>query len=137
LQIPTLPAQGSQSQSAQGSDTQNPITAGSLADMPLPSLPVTPPPAQPDQTPLWQTKFPDPPYLIATVPAGSPPKRQTHGAPAPSAHAPKPQVQSYYMEKYVDQGEYHYRRRPCEPPNMPDVCFMPQAARQPVLAAKP
>jgi hypothetical protein len=51
-----------------------------------------------------------------------------------AARAPKP---SYYTEKFVDQGEYRYRRRVCEPPNMPDVCYMPQADRQPIIVAKP
>jgi hypothetical protein len=41
------------------------------------------------------------------------------------------------MEQYLEQGQYHLRRRPCEPPNMPDVCFMPQADRQPVIVARP
>jgi hypothetical protein len=45
--------------------------------------------------------------------------------------------QSFYTEKFVEQGEYHYRRRACEPPNMPDVCYMPQADRQPIVVAKP
>jgi hypothetical protein len=121
--------------------------------MPLPALAASPP-AQPDPVPL-QTKLPDPPAAVApalppqqtrfpdlpaiVAPAHAPqqpaenPKRQPRAAAAAS-RAPK----SYYMEKYLEQGEYHYRRRLCEPPNMPDVCFMPQSDRQPiVVVAKP
>jgi hypothetical protein len=101
------------------------------ADMPLPVL-LAPAPAQPDPV---QTKFADPPAPVAPVPApqqpAEHPKRQARAA-APNRGQP-----SYYMEKYFEQGEYHYRRRRCDPPNMPDVCFMPQADRQPIVVAKP
>lgn len=101
------------------------------ADMPLPVL-LAPAPAQPAPV---QTKFADPPAPVAPVPAPQQPaentKRQARAA------APNRGQTSYYMEKYVEQGEYHYRRRRCEPPNMPDVCFMPQADRQPIVVAKP
>ncbi len=113
---------------------------GSRADMPLPALPVPPPP-RPDQT-RWSPKFPDPPAFTPPPPATTAenPKRPTHAPPTTivSRRPPKaPPVPSYYVEKYFDQGDYHYRRRPCEPPNMPDVCFMPQANRQPILVARP
>jgi hypothetical protein len=68
------------------------------------------------------------------------PKRQVREQrpPAPpAARSPKSPAPSYYTEKFVEQGEYRYRRRLCEPPNMPDVCFMPQADRQPIVVAKP
>jgi hypothetical protein len=141
LQIPSLPIPDAQSQISQGSNRQSSVSPGATADMPLPALP---PPTRPDPTPSWQTKFPDPQFLVHALPVAPQPaetqKRQMRGAvtaAAAPARAPKPQAQSYYMEKYLDQGEYRYRRRLCEPPNMPDVCFMPQADRQPILAAKP
>jgi hypothetical protein len=123
----------------------NPVAPNSRANMPLPALPAFA--AQPDPVPpSWQVKEPDPPIFLPRLPATAPQpaenqKRPTReaarhtpaAAPGPRA-APKPPAPSYYMEKYLDQGEYHLRRRPCEPPNMPDVCFMPQADRQPVLA---
>lgn len=121
-------------------DSQAPVPHGSLADMPLPVLPA-PPPTRPDPSPL-QASLPDPPALGPRLPA-SPhpaenPKRPSHRSTRAGARrAPKPTAQSYYTEKYFEQGEYHYRRRPCQPPNMPDVCFMPPADRQPVLAARP
>jgi TPR repeat protein len=61
----------------------------------------------------------------------------TAPAPLTADRPPKPPAPSYYTEKYVEDGEYHYRRRVCEPPNMPDVCFMPQAERQPIVVTKP
>jgi hypothetical protein len=120
-----------------------PVAPSSRADMPLPALSTFA--ARPDPAPPWQAKEPDPPMLLPQFPVTVPvqpaenPKRPTReaarhtAAPAVRA-APKPAAPSYYTEKYLDQGEYRYRRRLCEPPNMPDVCFMPQADRQPVLA---
>jgi hypothetical protein len=133
-QVGAAPDPGSNHLATQGRgmalpDTQ---TSSGRADMPLPAL-LAPAPAQPD--PVQTTKFADPPAPVAPVPApqqpAENPKRQTRVA-APS-RGPK----SYYMEKYLEQGEYHYRRRRCEPPNMPDVCFMPQTDRQPIVVAKP
>jgi hypothetical protein len=136
---PVIP--GAQSRSLQSQPLQ-----GSGADMPLPALPAL---APSDPAP-WQARAPDPPMFLPPLPAPSPPpenpKRQIRdarpGPPATSAaaRAPKPSAQqqpSYYTEKFVEQGEYRYRRRLCEPPNMPDVCFMPQADRQPIVIAKP
>jgi hypothetical protein len=99
------------------------------ADMPLPVL-LAPAPAQTEPV---QTKFADPPAPVAPVP----PPQQPAENPRHRAAAPNRAQKSYYMEKYLEQGEYHYRRRLCEPPNMPDVCFMPQADRQPIVVAKP
>ena len=105
------------------------------ADMPLPALPDVA--ARPDPAP-WQAKAPDPPTFLSPLPApplpAENPKRQAR-EPKPAAARPsKPPAQSFYTEKFIEQGEYHYRRRVCEPPNMPDVCFMPQSDRQPILA---
>jgi hypothetical protein len=123
--------------------SQNSFSHGSgspsgRADMPLPALPDMA--ARPEPAPL-QAKAPDPPILLPPLPAPpSPaenPKRQAR-EPKPAATRPsKPPAPSFYTEKFIEQGEYHYRRRVCEPPNMPDVCFMPQADRQPIVVAKP
>jgi hypothetical protein len=109
------------------------------ADMPL-----LIPPARPDREPS-QAKAPDPPAFALPVPADSP-KRQTHEAsPEPAAVATprssKLPGRSYYMEKIVEQGDagevkLRYRRQPCEPPNMPDVCFMPQANRRGIVVER-
>jgi hypothetical protein len=109
--------------------------------MPLPALPTVL--ARPDPAPL-QAKAPDHLTLVPPLPAPPPaaenPKRQAReprpGQPA-AARTTKPPAQSFYTEKFVEQGEYRYRRRACEPPNMPDVCFMPQSDRQPIVLAKP
>jgi hypothetical protein len=105
----------------------------------LPTLPARSGPAP------WQAKAFDPAILLPPLPASPPPaenpKRQVRepksGSPAAAARPTKPPAQSFYTEKFVEQGEYRYRRRICEPPNMPDVCFMPQADRQPIVVAKP
>jgi hypothetical protein len=160
-QMPGLLLPGAQGSGAQGAGTQVAATspqpqnyqspgaaapiqaaAGNRADMPLPALP----PARPEPAP-WQTTMSQPPPVLLPPPAVTPPpqplenrKRQARSAipAAPAAaRAAKPQAQSYYMEQYLEQGQYHLRRRPCEPPNMPDVCFMPQADRQPVIVARP
>lgn len=121
---------------------------GGRANMPLPAMP---PPAQPDPAPV-PAKFMEPsPAFAAAAPPPQPDAGRRHArasiarasvapapAPAPSAASSAPKRPSSYMEKYFELGEYHYRRRPCEPPNMPDVCFMPQTDRQPiVVVSKP
>jgi hypothetical protein len=121
--------------------SQTPSLPSGRADMPLPALPAVS--ARPDPVPS-QAKAPDPPILIPPLPAPPPaaenPKRRAResklGQPA-AARPTKPPAQSFYTEKFVEQGEYRYRRRACEPPNMPDVCFMPQSDRQPIVIAKP
>jgi hypothetical protein len=123
---------------SQSSFSQGPGSPSGRADMPLPALPDIA--ARPVPAPL-QAKSPDPPILLPPLPAPpSPaenPKRQAR-EPKPAAARPnKPPAPSFYTEKFVEQGEYRYRRRACEPPNMPDVCFMPQADRQPIVVAKP
>lgn len=117
------------------------------ADMPLPI-----PPARSDREPS-QAKTPEPPPIALPLPAENP-KRQTREptrpdlrpdpGPEPAAAAaprsPKPS-RSYYMEKVVEQGDagevkFKYRRQSCEPPNMPDVCFMPQANRRGIVVER-
>jgi hypothetical protein len=139
------PPPGMQSRSLQSRSLQNQSSQSSQSppssrgDMPLPALPAV---APLDPVP-WQVGAPDPAMFLPQLPASpSPPensKRQTREPrPPAAARAPKPPAQqSYYTEKFVEQGEYRYRRRACEPPNMPDVCFMPQADRQPIVVAKP
>jgi hypothetical protein len=115
------------------------------ADMPLPAMPTTSNPA-PMALP-WQVKAPEPPLAYASPIAAAPPspveapKRQARDArpePPAAAPAPRPPKQpSFYTEQFIEQGEFRYRRRPCEPPHMPDVCFMPQADRHPIVVAKP
>ncbi len=122
----------------QSSFSRGPGSLSGRADMPLPALPDVS--ARLDPAP-WQAKAPDPSTLLPPLPAPPPPaenpKRQAR-EPKPAAARPsKPPAQSFYTEKFIEQGAYHYRRRACEPPNMPDVCFMPQADRQPIVVAKP
>jgi hypothetical protein len=125
----------------------NPGSQNGGADMPLPI-----PPARSDPEPA-QAKTPEPPALALPLPAENP-KRQTREpkpdlrpdpGPEPAAVAaprsPKLPSRSYYMEKVVEQGDagevkFKYRRQSCEPPNMPDVCFMPQANRRGIVVER-
>jgi hypothetical protein len=134
----------------QGATPPGQVSRG-RADMPLPAMPTTSDPA-PMALP-WRVKAPDPPLAYASpipvassIPVAPPspaetPKRQARDARSESpaaAPAPRPpKQQSFYTEQFIEQGEFRYRRRPCEPPNMPDVCFMPQADRHPIVVAKP
>jgi hypothetical protein len=121
----------------------------SRADMPLPAMPPGQglAPSRSDFLP-WQVKLPDPQPSALPLPVPSP------SLPAPSAETSKRQARelrtepaaarpakqparSFYTEQVIEGGEFHYRRHPCEPPNMPDVCFMPPADRHPIVAAKP
>ncbi len=113
------------------------------ADMPLPI-----PPARSDREPS-QAKTPAPPAFALPLPVENP-KRQTREprpdpGPEPAAvttpRSPKQPARSYYMEKFVEQGDagevkFRYRRQSCEPPNMPDVCFMPQANRRGIVVER-
>ena len=121
----------------------NPGSQNGGADMPLPI-----PPARSDREPP-QAKTPEPPAFASPLPAENP-KRQTREprpdpGPEPAAVAaprsPKLPSRSYYMEKVVEQGDagevkFRYRRQSCEPPNMPDVCFMPQANRRGIVVER-
>jgi hypothetical protein len=117
------------------------------ADMPLPAMLAKPDPA-PTRTP-WQARAADPlayapPPVLAPPPPLENPRRQTRD-PKPEVPAPAPAITtrsfrppaSFYTEQYIEQGEFRYRRRPCEPPNMPDVCYLRQADRHPIIVAKP
>jgi hypothetical protein len=123
----------------------NPGVAYGGADMPLPI-----PPARSDLE-SWQAKTPEPAVFVPPLPVFVPPlpvenpKRQTRDPkPEPAAGAAsnstKP-ARSYYLEKFVEQGDagevkFRYRRQPCEPPNMPDVCFMPQSSRRNIVVER-
>jgi len=109
------------------------------ADMPLPI-----PPARSDSEP-WQVKAPETVAFVPPLPIENP-KRQTRD-PKPEAtvgaasNSTKLPARSYYQEKFVEQGDagevkFRYRRRPCEPPNMPDVCFMPQSSRRNIVVER-
>jgi hypothetical protein len=97
--------------------------------------------------PSWQANRAAAPLAFASpAPVQPPPptetlKRQTRETrPEPPTGAPaarQPKTPSFYTEQFIEQGEFRYRRRPCEPPNMPDVCYMPQADRHPIVVAKP
>jgi hypothetical protein len=116
----------------------NPGMENRAADMPLPN-----PPARFELQSL-QAKTPDSPVFVPPLPAENP-KRQTREprlepAAVATPHSPKP-ARSYYMEKFVEQGDagevtFRYRRRSCEPPNMPDVCFMPQSSRRDIVVER-
>ena len=109
------------------------------ADMPLP---IPPAPSNPT---TWQVKAPDP-LIPGLPPPAESQKHQTReprpeSAIAAATPSPKPSVRSYYLEKVVEQGDagepkFKYRRQSCEPPNMPDVCFMPQANRRGIVVER-
>jgi hypothetical protein len=125
----------------------NPGSQNAGADMPLPI-----PPARSDREPP-QAKAPEPSAFALPLPMENP-KRQPRESkpdlrpdpgPEPAAIAaprsPKLPSRSYYMEKVAEQGDagevkFRYRRQSCEPPNMPDVCFMPQANRRGIVVER-
>jgi hypothetical protein len=106
------------------------------ADMPLPTPPAGSDPAS------WPTKTPEHPEFATPLPAENPYRQARE--PRPEAGAtppPKLTAHSYYVEKIVERGEagqvkVRYRRQSCEPPNMPDVCFMPQANRRGIVVER-
>jgi hypothetical protein len=109
------------------------------ADMPLPI-----PPARSEREPS-RAKAPEPPALALPPPAESPKRQTRETAPEPAVVATprssKVPARSYYMEKIVEQGDagevkFRYRRQSCKPPNMPDVCFMPQANRRGIVVER-
>jgi len=115
------------------------------ANMPLPML-LPPQQAQPEPAPVAvPTKFVEPPAYAAAAPPPPPPppapapardsgRRHARAAVTPPPVAAAPATpKRFYVEKYFDLGEYHYRRRTCEPPNMPDVCFMPPTGHDPII----
>ena len=117
----------------------NPASQNGGADMPLPI-----PPARADREPA-QTNMPESPAFALPLPAENSKRQTREQAPEPAAVATsrssKLPARSYYMEKIVEQGDagevrYRYRRQSCEPPNMPDVCFMPQANRRDIVVER-
>jgi len=117
----------------------SPASQNGGADMPLPI-----PPARLDQEPP-QAKASEPAVLALPLPAENPRRQTREQAPEPAAVATprlaKLPSRSYYMEKIVEQGDagevkFRYRRQSCEPPNMPDVCFMPQANRRGIVVER-
>lgn len=116
------------------------------ADMPLPNPPAQFPisSAQSDSE-SGQAKTPEPSVFVPPLPAENP-KRQTRDpkpepAVAATSNPTKLPARRYYIEKIVEQGDagevkFRYRRQPCEPPNMPDVCFMPQSSRRNIVVER-
>jgi hypothetical protein len=148
IPAPSYPNSGQQPAASRSS---SPGPQSGRADMPLPAMPATLDSA-PAPTPAWQASRAAVPLAFAPstpaqpAPPQQPPpaetlKRQTRepkAEPPPAAMAARqPRTPSFYTEQFIEQGEFRYRRRPCEPPNMPDVCFMPQADRHPIVVAKP
>jgi hypothetical protein len=110
-----------------------------VADMPLPISPVWSNPEPP------QAKNPELPTFVPPLPAENPRRQARESRPEQAAaatpHSPKQPARSYYMEKFVEQGDagevkFRYRRQSCEPPNMPDVCFMPQSSRRDIVVER-
>jgi hypothetical protein len=140
-----FPAPASNYPSTGQAQPPGPRSVVGRADMPLPAML-----AKPDPTPMLaplQARAAEPLAYAPPAPVPPPPPLQN---PRRQARDPKPEAQaaavttrsfrpppSYYTEQYIDQGEFRYRRRPCEPPNMPDVCYMRQADRYPIVVAKP
>ena len=129
----------------------NPPLRDGRADMPLPIPPASPPPYPPphagegrEGAMSWPAKTAEP-ALAAPPPAENPKRQVREPRPEPAAVAtpqsPKLPARSYYLEKIVEQGDagevkFRYRRQSCEPPNMPDVCFMPQANRRGIVVER-
>jgi hypothetical protein len=117
------------------------------ADMPLPIPPASPlpPHAGGGREGASQPKTPDAATLAAPLPAENAKRQVREPRPEPAAvvtpQSPKLSARSYYLEKIVEQGDagevkFRYRRHSCEPPNMPDVCFMPQANRRGIVVER-
>jgi hypothetical protein len=110
----------------------NPDLQDGRADMPLPTPPAPSDPAS------WPVKAAEQPPVATPLPAENP-QRQAREPATPQP--PKSAARSYYLEKVAEQGgagqiKYRYRRRSCEPPNMPDVCFMPQENRRGIVVER-
>jgi hypothetical protein len=112
----------------------NPGLQDGRADMPLPTPPARSDPAS------RQAQTPERPAVAAPLPAENPRRqaRESKSDPGATPQPPKSAARSYYVEKVAEQGDsgrvkFHYRRQSCEPPNMPDVCFMPQANRRGIV----
>jgi hypothetical protein len=111
----------------------NPGLQNERADMPLPTPPARSDPAS------WSQKPPERPAFAAPLPAQNP-QRQARGSD-PAPQLPKSVARSYYLERVEEQGDggqvkVRYRRHSCEPPNMPDVCFMPRANRRGIVVER-
>jgi hypothetical protein len=110
----------------------NPGLQDGRADMPLPT-----PPARSDPA----SRPAERPALAAPLPAQNP-QRQARGSdPGATPQPPKSVARSYYLERVEERSDggqvkVHYRRHSCEPPNMPDVCFMPQANRRGIVVER-
>jgi hypothetical protein len=110
------------------------------ADMPLPVPPITRAGLE-----TSQAKFPLPQVSAPPPPVESQKRLMRDPRPEPAAvatpNSPKLAARSYYIEKLVEQGDagevkFRYRRQSCEPPNMPDVCFMPQESRRNIVVER-
>jgi len=110
------------------------------ADMPLP----VPSIIRSDAESL-QAKSPQP-AAFSPPPSVESQKRLRDAKPesataATTPNSPRPAARSYYIEKFVEQGDsgevkFRYRRQSCQPPNMPDVCFMPQEVRRNIVVER-
>lgn len=126
--------------------TSGPV--GGSAYMPIPIPPTR------FELQALQGKSPEVPTYAPPLPVENP-KRQIRDQqvrdqksepnPEPAAittsNSPKLPTRTYYVEKFVEQGDagevkFRYRRQPCEPPNMPDVCFMSSANRRNIVVER-
>jgi hypothetical protein len=115
----------------------NPGLQDGRADMPLPT-----PPTRSDAASRL-AKPAERPVFAAPLPVENPQRQARESRPDPGAapQPPKSATRSYYLEKIAEQSDggqarFRYRRRFCEPPNMPDVCFMPQANRRGIVVER-
>jgi hypothetical protein len=109
----------------------NPGLQNARADMPLPTPPTGSEPA----------KTPERAGSATPLPAENPYRQAREPRAEAATPPPKLTAHSYYVEKIVEHHEagqvkVRYRRQSCEPPNMPDVCFMPQANRRGIVVER-
>jgi hypothetical protein len=112
----------------------NPGLQDGRADMPLPTPPARSGPAS------WPPKPPERPAFAAPLPAENR-QRQARGSDPGAAPQPPKSVARSYLERVEEPGDggqvkVRYRRHSCEPPNMPDVCFMPRANRRGIVVER-
>ena len=107
------------------------------ADMPIPA-----PPMALSDPGSRQANDPVPQVIASQSPAEN--QRQLARDPKPERaaaampYSARQAARPYYIEKVVEQGDageatFRYRYQSCEPPNMPDVCFMPRENRRSIV----
>jgi len=122
-------------------DVTTPSLQDRGADMPLPVPPITWSNLNTGQAKSAEPVVFAPQSMESQKHLTGDPRPEPAAVPTLNSPSPKQPARSYYIEKFVEQGDagevkFRYRRRICEPPNMPDVCFMPQESRRNIVVER-